>query len=146
MARDATYNVGGISWADIESLTPLCQEDTKTCCLLQDESSEWSHCEQQLPPLNRALCLECFGVFCIAGSNWNRETGESYSGRHIRGHMAAHCAESGHAIVCGLENLSFFCHQCEMNNSGDDCHYLAPIYAQLHKAKTGNYPLGETQN
>ena len=82
----------------------------------------------------------------LDSSNWNRETGESYSGRHIRGHMAAHCAESGHAIVCGLENLSFFCHQCEMNISGDDCHYLAPIYAQLHKAKTGNYPLGETQN
>jgi histone deacetylase 6 len=43
-------------------------------------------------------CLTCFSVFC---------------GRHVNGHMLIHHEESGHPMVVGFADLTFWCYPCE---------------------------------
>ena len=44
------------------------------------------------------LCLKCHVVFC---------------GRFAEGHMVRHFEETGHALAAGLDDISFWCYQCE---------------------------------
>lgn len=135
--RDPRYDSNGMSWADTTTIAPLF-EDGQICHACPEDGGEYA---VNFPVLARSLCFECMSVFCIAERSWNPETRERYDSRHLRGHMAVHCTETGHGLCCGLEDLSFFCHQCEVNISALDNSRLSPIYAQLHKAKTGEYPL-----
>eukprot|EP01063_Lacrimia_lanifica_P040488 TRINITY_DN918_c0_g2_i1.p1 TRINITY_DN918_c0_g2~~TRINITY_DN918_c0_g2_i1.p1 ORF type:complete len:702 (+),score=195.46 TRINITY_DN918_c0_g2_i1:129-2234(+) len=70
------------------------------------------------------MCLTCQKVFC---------------GRHVKEHMLEHHDETGHPIVCGFKDLSFWCYPCETyllptNPS------VAPYHAALYVAKFGELP------
>merc|ERR1712110_142559 len=44
------------------------------------------------------LCLGCHAVYC---------------GRHVKQHMLAHHDSTGHPLVCGMIDLSFWCYRCD---------------------------------
>eukprot|EP01062_Namystynia_karyoxenos_P043282 TRINITY_DN316_c0_g1_i1.p1 TRINITY_DN316_c0_g1~~TRINITY_DN316_c0_g1_i1.p1 ORF type:complete len:570 (+),score=213.77 TRINITY_DN316_c0_g1_i1:88-1710(+) len=70
------------------------------------------------------LCLACHAVHC---------------GRHVQQHMLAHHAATGHPIVCGFIDLSFWCYECDTYIAPGNPK-LAPYYVALHTAKFGVPP------
>eukprot|EP00759_Apiculatamorpha_spiralis_P006265 PhF_6_TR13663/c0_g1_i1/m.21939/K11416/SIRT6, SIR2L6; mono-ADP-ribosyltransferase sirtuin 6 len=70
------------------------------------------------------ICLSCKHIGC---------------GRHVNSHMVAHNAETGHNIVCGFMDLSFWCYQCEAYISPSNPK-LRPYYQAMHVAKFGTLP------
>lgn len=70
------------------------------------------------------LCLFCHQVHC---------------GRYAKEHMLQHNAATGHPIVCGFLDLSFWCYACE-NYIDPSNKNLRPYYDALHTAKFGAPP------
>jgi NAD-dependent histone deacetylase SIR2 len=65
------------------------------------------------------VCLTCWEVHC---------------GRHVHQHMLAHHEATGHPLVCGFVDLSFWCYGCDTYVSERELH-LRPIYNVLCAAK-----------
>ena len=72
------------------------------------------------------LCLTCFKTMC---------------GRHVEGHMLAHCEAAGHPIVAGYADLSFWCYPCEAYVTHRNPR-LRPVHALLHMSKFEEVPAG----
>jgi hypothetical protein len=73
-----------------------------------------------LPVAARSVCLDCFEVCCIGERSCIGEEGNLVS-RHLQGHMKKHGmkrrgagedGDCGHAVGCGLADLSFYCYRC----------------------------------
>lgn len=69
--------------------------------------------------------LECFHVAC---------------GRHANGHMLEHNTQTGHAVVCGLDDLSFWCYKCESYLHHTTMDPILRAYVVIHKLKFGAAP------
>eukprot|EP01064_Diplonema_japonicum_P023458 TRINITY_DN3388_c0_g1_i1.p1 TRINITY_DN3388_c0_g1~~TRINITY_DN3388_c0_g1_i1.p1 ORF type:complete len:510 (+),score=115.67 TRINITY_DN3388_c0_g1_i1:43-1572(+) len=72
------------------------------------------------------MCLICHEVHC---------------GRHVNQHMLSHHETTGHNIVCGFIDLSFWCYTCEAYISPSNP-TLSPYYVAYHTAKFGAPPPG----
>eukprot|EP00754_Rhynchopus_humris_P012190 Rhum_TRINITY_DN14273_c1_g2::Rhum_TRINITY_DN14273_c1_g2_i2::g.76385::m.76385/K11416/SIRT6, SIR2L6; mono-ADP-ribosyltransferase sirtuin 6 len=70
------------------------------------------------------ICLTCHEVHC---------------GRHVSQHMVAHNEATGHNIVCGFRDLSFWCYGCDAYVVPTNPMVL-PFYVGLHTAKFGAPP------
>eukprot|EP00450_Noctiluca_scintillans_P000642 CAMPEP_0194482980 /NCGR_PEP_ID=MMETSP0253-20130528/4713_1 /TAXON_ID=2966 /ORGANISM="Noctiluca scintillans" /LENGTH=649 /DNA_ID=CAMNT_0039322573 /DNA_START=42 /DNA_END=1987 /DNA_ORIENTATION=- len=70
------------------------------------------------------VCLACHEVHC---------------GRHVQQHMLAHHESSGHPIVAGFVDLSFWCYGCDVYIKPTNKKIL-PYYAAMHTAKFGVPP------
>jgi len=70
------------------------------------------------------LCLSCGAVRC---------------GRHVQGHMIAHNTLTGHPLVVGFADLSFWCYPCESYISSSQAN-LAPWYRAFCIAKGFIHP------
>lgn len=68
------------------------------------------------------MCLQCNKIFC---------------GRFAKGHMVEHNEETGHAIACGLDDLSFWCYKCESYLSHLHIRKIYDLYKELHVVKFG---------
>jgi len=66
------------------------------------------------------ICGCCYTVLC---------------GRHRNGHMIQHHETCGHSIVIGIQDLSFWCYQCDGYLNHKQIPEVAAIYNELHKAK-----------
>jgi NAD-dependent histone deacetylase SIR2 len=64
-------------------------------------------------------CLTCFRVLC---------------GRHVQGHMLEHHDSTGHPLVVGFADLSFWCYPCEAYVEPANKH-LRLLYHLLHQSK-----------
>jgi len=70
------------------------------------------------------VCLQCGVIMC---------------GRHVRGHMKRHGEETGHPLVMGFVDLSFWCYSCDAYIKPDHPK-LAPFYRAYHEARFGAPP------
>ena len=61
------------------------------------------------------ICMRCATVRC---------------GRYAHAHMQEHVCATGHGVVCGIADLSFWCYRCDAY-----LHHLtiAPVYAMYQK-------------
>jgi len=64
-------------------------------------------------------CLTCHVVRC---------------GRHVAGHMLEHSEATGHPLVVGFADLSFWCYGCNAYLDGRQRN-LGPVYAAFQAAK-----------
>ncbi len=69
-------------------------------------------------------CLTCFVVMC---------------GRHVQGHMVQHHEASGHPMVVGFADLSFWCYLCESYLASGNPH-LRQLHGILQEIK---FPTGQ---
>jgi mono-ADP-ribosyltransferase sirtuin 6 len=70
------------------------------------------------------VCLTCGTIEC---------------GRFVNSHMLKHNEETGHSMVCGFMDLSFWCYKCEAYISPSNPR-LRQFYSALHLAKFGCVP------
>ena len=73
------------------------------------------------------VCCKCFRMCC---------------GRHVRGHMVAHSADSGHAIALGVMDLSMWCFSCDAYLDVYGIPALRTLYTAAHVEKFGEAPPG----
>jgi mono-ADP-ribosyltransferase sirtuin 6 len=84
----------------------------------------------------QAPCSECGNI----GENMVCLTcGLISCGRHVSGHMEQHHDHTGHPMVCGMIDISFWCYKCDsyINESNPR---LRQYFAALHLAKFGTLP------
>eukprot|EP00429_Kryptoperidinium_foliaceum_P088024 CAMPEP_0176188538 /NCGR_PEP_ID=MMETSP0121_2-20121125/2966_1 /TAXON_ID=160619 /ORGANISM="Kryptoperidinium foliaceum, Strain CCMP 1326" /LENGTH=548 /DNA_ID=CAMNT_0017527115 /DNA_START=30 /DNA_END=1676 /DNA_ORIENTATION=+ len=101
------------TWTDVGACDKLCVDLNRACGTCGNVGENM-------------LCLSCHKVFC---------------GRHVQQHMLAHHEETGHAIVCGFCDLSFWCYKCDEYIVPQNP-ALAPFYLGMHTAKFGAPPPG----
>jgi uncharacterized UBP type Zn finger protein len=70
------------------------------------------------------LCLTCFKTMC---------------GRHVEGHMLAHCDALGHPMVAGYVDLTFWCYACDSYVSHRNQH-LREVHSYLYMSKFEEQP------
>jgi len=68
------------------------------------------------------ICLQCHKVLC---------------GRFAKAHMVAHNTESGHQVVLGTGDLSFWCYSCESYLDAAKIPQLYQIYNKYHEDSFG---------
>jgi len=87
---------------------PLIPLDSK-CCQCDNVKENW-------------ICLQCHKVLC---------------GRFAKAHMLAHNTESGHQVVLGTGDLSFWCYSCESYLDPAKIPQLFQIYNKYHEQSFG---------
>eukprot|EP00658_Telonema_sp_P-2_P038487 TRINITY_DN27602_c0_g1_i5.p1 TRINITY_DN27602_c0_g1~~TRINITY_DN27602_c0_g1_i5.p1 ORF type:complete len:117 (-),score=17.79 TRINITY_DN27602_c0_g1_i5:403-753(-) len=75
-----------------------------------------SFCDSREEP---KICLSCLSSGC---------------GRYAQGHAVEHFQESGHAVVCSVADLSFWCYECDQYIDPFN-EALIELYNDLHLAK-----------
>eukprot|EP00428_Durinskia_dybowskii_P003642 CAMPEP_0170301408 /NCGR_PEP_ID=MMETSP0116_2-20130129/50964_1 /TAXON_ID=400756 /ORGANISM="Durinskia baltica, Strain CSIRO CS-38" /LENGTH=691 /DNA_ID=CAMNT_0010553231 /DNA_START=6 /DNA_END=2081 /DNA_ORIENTATION=- len=120
----ATTNAGDSEWFAVQPVADCRHTGSDV------HSAEQLHVDLNTPCTTcqhvgeNMLCLSCHQVQC---------------GRHVSQHMLAHHDQTGHAIVCGFVDLSFWCYRCDEYIDPRNPK-LAPFYAGLHTAKFGAPP------
>lgn len=72
--------------------------------------------------------------------NWvNLGSGEAYCGRHVKGHMMIHAAETGNLVCASLSDLSVWCYGCQSYLDGFLIKELRPVLDALHFQKFGEH-------
>ena len=70
------------------------------------------------------ICLTCGHVAC---------------GRHVQSHMVAHREKTGHSMVCGFMDISFWCYACDAYISPSNPR-IRQFYNAIHMGKFGCVP------
>jgi mono-ADP-ribosyltransferase sirtuin 6 len=83
-----------------------------------------------------APCVTCGNI----GENMTCLTcGVIACGRHVASHMLAHHEATGHSMVCGFMDISFWCYKCDAYISPSNPR-VRPQYCAIHLAKFGCVP------
>ena len=90
------------------------------------------------------LCLQCGAVHCgrhVQASSLIGAACIPNSTHSVQGHAVQHNKQSGHPMICGFADLSFWCYECDQYVC-ETAPALRPVYHALHLSKFDEPPPG----